>query len=78
MGSEMCIRDRGRWALFGLIATTALTAVMIDAQLAGLTRLAGRLSPATPLVRRLSVEGGPVDAVVEFDPRLAGAVVFRQ
>jgi hypothetical protein len=51
---------------------------MIDAQLAGLTRLAGRLLPATPLVRRLSVEGGPVDAVVEFDPRLAGAVVFRQ
>ena len=27
------------WALFGLIATTALTAVMIIAQLAGLTRL---------------------------------------
>lgn len=27
------------WALFGLIATTALTAVMIGAQLAGLTRL---------------------------------------
>lgn len=25
--------DWGRWALFGLIATTALTAVMIDAQL---------------------------------------------
>ena len=27
------------WALFGLLATTALTAVMIAAQLAGLTRL---------------------------------------
>ena len=27
------------WALFGLLATTALTAVMITAQLAGLTRL---------------------------------------
>jgi hypothetical protein len=27
------------WALFGLMATTALTAVMIAAQLAGLTRL---------------------------------------
>lgn len=27
------------WALFGLVATTALTAVMIAAQLAGLTRL---------------------------------------
>lgn len=27
------------WALFGLLATTALTAVMMAAQLAGLTRL---------------------------------------
>lgn len=27
------------WALFGLVATTVLTAVMIAAQLAGLTRL---------------------------------------
>ena len=27
------------WALFGLVATAALTAVMITAQLAGLTRL---------------------------------------
>ena len=32
--------------------------------------LAGRLLPTTLLVRRLSAEGGPVDAVVEFDPRL--------
>ena len=31
--------DWAGWALFGLIATTALTAVMITAQLAGLTRL---------------------------------------
>jgi hypothetical protein len=31
--------DWGGWALFGLVATTALTAVMIAAQLAGLTRL---------------------------------------
>jgi GH15 family glucan-1,4-alpha-glucosidase len=30
----------------------------------------GRLLPATLLVRRLSAEGGAVDAVVEFDPRL--------
>jgi GH15 family glucan-1,4-alpha-glucosidase len=29
----------------------------------------GRLLPATVLVRRLSAEGGSVDAVVEFDPR---------
>jgi hypothetical protein len=31
--------DWAGWALFGLVATTALTAVMITAQLAGLTRL---------------------------------------
>ena len=31
--------DWSGWALFGLIATAALTAVMIAAQLAGLTRL---------------------------------------
>ncbi|MEU1689842.1 glycoside hydrolase family 15 protein [Micromonospora sp. NPDC005707] len=30
----------------------------------------GRLLPSTLLVRRLSAEGGAVDAVVEFDPRL--------
>lgn len=31
--------DWAGWALFGLVATTTLTAVMIAAQLAGLTRL---------------------------------------
>jgi hypothetical protein len=31
--------DWGGWAVFGLVATTALTAVLITAQLAGLTRL---------------------------------------
>src|SRR5450631_4196507 len=31
--------DWSGWALFGLIATAALTAIMIAAQLAGLTRL---------------------------------------
>jgi GH15 family glucan-1,4-alpha-glucosidase len=33
----------------------------------------GRLLPRTLLVRRLSAEGGPVDAVVEVDPRLGAA-----
>lgn len=32
--------------------------------------VAGRLLPATILVRRLSVEGAPAEALVEFDPRL--------
>jgi len=31
--------DWSGWALFGLVATTTLTAIMITAQLAGLTRL---------------------------------------
>ena len=31
--------DWAGWALFGLIATTALTAIMIAAQMVGLTRL---------------------------------------
>ena len=31
--------DWGGWALFGLVATATLTAIMIGAQLAGLTRL---------------------------------------
>jgi GH15 family glucan-1,4-alpha-glucosidase len=33
----------------------------------------GRLLPATVVVRRLTADGGPVDACVEFDPRLAMA-----
>lgn len=32
--------------------------------------VAGRLLPSTLLVRRLSAEGGPIEAVVDFDPRL--------
>lgn len=32
--------------------------------------VSGRLLPSTVLVRRLSCEGGPVEAVLEFDPRL--------
>lgn len=35
--------------------------------------LAGQLLPTTFLVRRLTAEGGPVDAVIEFDPRLGEA-----
>ncbi|MFC6015981.1 glycoside hydrolase family 15 protein [Plantactinospora solaniradicis] len=30
----------------------------------------GRLLPSTLLVRRLTAEGGPIEAVVDFDPRL--------
>jgi GH15 family glucan-1,4-alpha-glucosidase len=40
---------------------------LVDAMVA---ELAGHLLPSTLLVRRLTAEGGPVDAVVEFDPRL--------
>lgn len=45
--------DWAGWALFGLVATTALTAVMIAAQLAGLTRL------DLPLVLGTVVTGDP-------------------
>ena len=45
--------DWAGWALFGLVATTALTAVMIAAQLAGLTRL------DLPLVLGTLVTGDP-------------------
>jgi hypothetical protein len=45
--------DWAGWALFGLLATTALTAVMITAQLAGLTRL------DLPLVLGTLVTGDP-------------------
>jgi GH15 family glucan-1,4-alpha-glucosidase len=33
------------------------------------SEVAGKLLPATLLVRRLTAEGGPVDVTVEFDPR---------
>lgn len=45
--------DWAGWALFGLLATTALTAVMIAAQMAGLTRL------DLPLVLGAVVTGDP-------------------
>jgi hypothetical protein len=53
--------DWAGWALFGLIATTALTAVMIGAQLAGLSRL------DLPLV---------LGALVTADPDRARAAGF--
>ena len=49
------------WAVGGRRLT--LTEAMV-------AEVTGRLLPATLLVRRLSAEGGAVDAVVEFDPRL--------
>ena len=38
-GGQGAIVDWAGWAVFGLVATTGLTAVMIAAQLAGRTRL---------------------------------------
>jgi len=35
--------------------------------------LAGRLLPTTLLVRRLTAEGGPIEAVIDFDPRAGPA-----
>jgi hypothetical protein len=63
--------DWAGWALFGLIATTALTAVMIAAQLAGLTRL------DLPLVLGTLVTGDPDRArVAGFVIHLAVGQVF--
>jgi GH15 family glucan-1,4-alpha-glucosidase len=49
------------WAVAGRRLTLAEAMV---------AEVAGRLLPSTLLVRRLSAEGGAVDATVEFDPRL--------
>jgi GH15 family glucan-1,4-alpha-glucosidase len=49
------------WAVGG--GRLTLTEAMV-------AEVAGHLLPATLLVRRLSAEHAPVDAVVEFDPRL--------
>ena len=47
--------------------TTAGRLTLTEGMVAEIT---GRLLPSTLLVRRLSAEGGPVPAVIEFDPRL--------
>ncbi|MEE6308015.1 glycoside hydrolase family 15 protein [Plantactinospora veratri] len=52
---------RTTWAIGGRRLT--LTEGMV-------AEVTGRLLPTTLLVRRLQAEGGPADAVVEFDPRL--------
>ena len=63
--------DWAGWALFGLIATTVLTAVMIAAQMAGLTRL------DLPLVLGTLVTADPDRArVVGFFLHLAAGQVF--
>ena len=68
--------DWAGWALFGLVATAALTAVMISAQLAGLTRL------DLPLVLGTVVTEGQLrlapGVAVEIDqPRTEGAASPR-
>jgi hypothetical protein len=63
--------DWAGWALFGLVATTALTAVMIAAQMAGLTRL------DLPLVLGTLVTADPDRArVAEFFLHLAAGQGF--
>ncbi len=63
--------DWAGWALFGLIATTVLTAVLITAQLAGLTRL------DLPLVLGTLVTADPDRArVVGFFIHLAAGQLF--
>jgi hypothetical protein len=63
--------DWAGWALFGLLATAALTAVMIAAQMAGLTRL------DLPLVLGTLVTADPDRArVAGFFLHLAAGQVF--
>ena len=60
-------RPRHRHARDDLAARTAAGSPSPRAMVAEVT---GRLLPTTLLVRRLTAEGGPVEAVVDFDPRL--------
>jgi GH15 family glucan-1,4-alpha-glucosidase len=53
-----------------LETTWAVGAGRLTLTEAMVAEVAGQLLPATLLVRRLSAETAPVDAVVEFDPRL--------
>jgi uncharacterized membrane protein YagU involved in acid resistance len=67
------------WALFGLIATTALTAVMIAAQMAGLTRLDLPLvlgTVVTPDPDRARVAGFFIHLVVGMGFALGYAATF--
>ena len=69
--------DWSGWALFGLVATTTLTAIMIAAQMMGLTRLdlpllLGTLASADPdRARAILKKGGPGGAARWVRPRLA-------
>jgi GH15 family glucan-1,4-alpha-glucosidase len=53
-----------------LVTTWATEQGRLTLTEAMVAEVSGRLLPATLLVRRLTAEGGAVDAVVEFDPRL--------
>jgi uncharacterized membrane protein YagU involved in acid resistance len=71
--------DWAGWAIFGLIATAALTAVMIGAQLAGLTRLDLPLMLGTLVVAdpdRARVAGFFVHLVIGQGFALGYAAVF--
>ncbi len=49
--------------------TWAVGAARLTLTEAMVADVAGRLLPSTVLVRRLTVDGGPVDVAIEFDPR---------
>jgi hypothetical protein len=71
--------DWAGWALFGLVATTALTAVMIAAQLAGLSRLDLPLVLGTVLTEdpdRARIAGFVIHLVVGQAFALGYAAVF--
>jgi GH15 family glucan-1,4-alpha-glucosidase len=69
-GSGAVVHRRYRPDTATLETTWAVGEARLTLTEAMVAEVAGRLLPATLLVRRLSAEGGPVAAAVEFDPRL--------
>ncbi|MFD0452128.1 trehalase-like domain-containing protein [Rhodococcus aetherivorans] len=69
-GHATVVRRRYRTHTATLETTWDLGNTRLTLSEAMIAEVAGRLLPATVLVRRLSVEGETARAVVEFDPRL--------
>jgi GH15 family glucan-1,4-alpha-glucosidase len=69
-GSATIVERRYRRHTATLETTWAVDGARLTLTEAMVAEVAGQLLPATLLVRRLSADTGPVDAVVEFDPRL--------
>lgn len=69
-GPATVIDRRYRYETATLRTTWSTAAGELTLTEAMVSEVAGRLLPTTMLVRRLSANGGPVEASIEFDPRL--------